>query len=93
MEEPCSQLGAGIDALDDDASQPLPGGEDALSSQPLDDSSRPASLEKLIAARMAWCDTLATPLIQLPVAHGSKVFLGRPGSAAAVSGYSSDGNA
>ena len=34
----CSQLGAGYDAVDDDASQALPGGEEALVSQPLLDS-------------------------------------------------------
>ena len=28
-EPPCTQLGDGVDVLDHDASQPLPGGEDA----------------------------------------------------------------
>ena len=31
----CSQLGGGLDALDEDESQPLPGGDEALGSQPL----------------------------------------------------------
>ena len=35
MEACCSQLGGGLDAVDEDASQPLPGGDEARGSQPL----------------------------------------------------------
>ena len=73
MEVPYSQLGAGADAVDEDATQPLPGGEDGAS-QPLPADGKPRALFSCQYGTQHG----AAPTFSLDVRHGKKVFLGRP---------------
>ena len=73
MEVPYSQLGAGADAVDEDATQPLPGGEDGAS-QPLPADGKPRALFSCQYGTQHG----AAPTFSLDVRHGNKVFLGRP---------------
>ena len=53
----CSQLGAGVDVLDDDLSQALPGGEEELASQPLGDGTQPqVALRCVYGCILAWLE-------------------------------------
>ena len=73
MEVPCSQLGPGTDAVDEDATQPLPGGGDGAT-QPLPNDGMPRALFTC----QYGTEHGAAPAFTLDVCHGSKVFLGRP---------------
>ena len=66
----CSQLGSGYDAVDDDASQALPGGEEALVSQPLLDSTASAVFRCTYG-----CDHGAQAEFDLDIVHGTKATL------------------
>lgn len=79
MAFPESQLGGGWDAVGEDESQPLPGGEAACDSQPLPTSNEP------VAQFLCLYGTNhgATQQFSLPVRHGEKAYLGRAGASAA----------
>ena len=74
-----SQMGSGMDAVDDEASQPLSGGEEAVGSQPLPTEDDGPSIRFL-------CEYGTThgadATFELQVRHGAKVYLGRPGATA-----------
>jgi hypothetical protein len=74
-----SQMGSGMDAVDDEASQPLSGGEEAVGSQPLPTEDDGPSVRFL-------CEYGTThgadATFELQVRHGAKVYLGRPGATA-----------
>ena len=69
-----SQLGDGFDAVDDDASQPLPGGEDARASQPLDvDGGSP----RIRFVCKYGIQHGAVDAFSINAEHGDKAYLGR----------------
>lgn len=78
-EQCCSQLGSGLDAVVEEASQPLPGGEEALASQPLPSDDDPPSA---VFTCEYGTQHGAQQQFSLPVRHGAKVYLGRPGAGA-----------